>query len=118
MVRVARRTDRRGQWLKGLLDLCLLGILSRGEAYGYEIARHLADGGIGEVKGGTLYPALSKLEDAGLVATSWRESESGPNRKYYVITEDGRRVLEEESSAWSSMSEAASRLMKGVHHDA
>jgi PadR family transcriptional regulator, regulatory protein PadR len=103
--------DRRSQWLKGLLDLCVLGILTRGEAYGYEIARTLEERGIGEIKGGTLYPALAKLETEGLVEATWRSGEAGPNRKYYLITDSGRHVLATESAAWVEFSTAASRLI-------
>jgi PadR family transcriptional regulator, regulatory protein PadR len=103
--------DRRSQWLKGLLDLCVLGILTRGEAYGYEIARTLEQEGIGEIKGGTLYPALAKLETEGLVEATWRSGESGPNRKYYLITESGRRALAKDSAAWAEFAGATSRLI-------
>ncbi len=104
-------SEKRSQWLKGLLDLCVLGILTRGEAYGYEIARTLEEQGIGEVKGGTLYPALAKLETEGLVEATWRSGEAGPNRKYYLITESGRRALVAESAGWAEFSAAASRLI-------
>lgn len=108
---MARQVDKRGQWLKGLLELCVLGILSGGEAYGYEISAMLAEAGIGEVKGGTLYPALAKLEEEGLVSPVWRSGEGGPNRKYYRITEVGRAVLAEDGARWLALSRAASQLI-------
>jgi hypothetical protein len=60
--------DRRASWLKGVLDLLVLAGLTEGESYGYEIAKTLAGSGLGQIKGGTLYPVLNRLEEAGLVA--------------------------------------------------
>lgn len=108
---MGRQVDKRGQWLKGLLELCVLGILSRGEAYGYDISGTLADAGIGEVKGGTLYPALAKLEDEGLVSPVWRSGDGGPNRKYYRITDQGRVVLADDGARWFALSQAAAQLI-------
>jgi PadR family transcriptional regulator PadR len=108
---VARHSDKRSQWLKGILDLCVLGILVDGEAYGYEIAGRLAERGIGEVKGGTLYPALAKLEDDGHVVATWRAGDGGPNRKYYRITPSGTAHLALESAGWQALADAAGELM-------
>ncbi len=108
---MARRRDKRSQWLKGILDLCVLGILVEGEAYGYEIAGRLADDGIGEIKGGTLYPALTKLEDDGYVVATWREGDGGPNRKYYRITQAGSAYLDLESAGWQTLADSAAELM-------
>lgn len=108
---VVQRGDKRGQWLKGILDLCVLGILVDGEAYGYEITAQLAERGIGEVKGGTLYPALTKLENDGLATGSWRAGDGGPNRKYYRITEAGLAYLAQESAGWQALAASAADLM-------
>jgi PadR family transcriptional regulator PadR len=72
--------ERRSQWLKGLLDLCVLARLRQEEAYGYEIARGMEADGFGEIKGGTLYPLLNRLERDELVTTVWRANERGPDR--------------------------------------
>ena len=108
---MAGHSDKRSQWLKGILDLCVLGILVDGEAYGYEIAARLADDGIGEIKGGTLYPALAKLEEDGNVVATWRTGDGGPNRKYYSITQTGAAYLALESAGWQALADAASGLM-------
>lgn len=108
---MAGHSDKRSQWLKGILDLCVLGILVDGEAYGYEIAGRLADHGIGEIKGGTLYPALAKLEDDGHVVATWRTGDGGPNRKYYSITPTGAAHLALESVSWQAFADAAAELM-------
>ena len=75
---------------RGLLELCVLNALSRGECYGYELCRQLEEvPGLG-VTEGTLYPLLSRLRLAGLVSTRLEESSDGPVRKYYQLTAAGR----------------------------
>ncbi|MFJ8669262.1 PadR family transcriptional regulator [Streptomyces sp. NPDC093600] len=92
--------DRRSSWLKGVLDLLVLSCLTDGESYGYEIAKSLAGAGLGEIKGGTLYPVLNRLEEAGLLEAEFRAAERGPGRRYYRLTERGREHLAAESGAW------------------
>ena len=78
---------------KGLLDLCILRVLSEREFYGYELVKTLVDvPGLGLTEG-TLYPLLSRLRVQGLVSTRLEESTEGPARKYYTLTREGRRVL-------------------------
>ena len=93
-------TDLTSTWLRGVLDLSLLGLLAPGEAYGYELARSLEESGIGAVPGGSLYPALLRLEKAGHLRSQWRAGEGGPGRKYYALTAAGRRALERDARAW------------------
>ena len=62
---------RTGQWLHGFLDLCLLSLLHEGPDYGFALAQRLTSAGLGEIPGGTLYPALVRLEQQGLVEVSW-----------------------------------------------
>ena len=108
---MSRRTpDPRRQWLKGALELCILGILRDGPAYGYDLAQTLAGAGLGEIKGGTLYPALTRLEDNGHVTTEWRPGPSGPNRKYYAITTSGRQWLDEKTDEWHAFTEAVTAM--------
>ncbi|MFF7179061.1 helix-turn-helix transcriptional regulator [Streptomyces sp. NPDC008121] len=92
--------DRRSSWLKGVLDLLVLSRLTDGESYGYEIAKALAEAGLGEIKGGTLYPVLNRLEEAGFLDAEFRAAERGPGRRYYRLTERGREHLAAESAAW------------------
>ncbi|MFP3990480.1 PadR family transcriptional regulator [Streptomyces sp. E11-3] len=92
--------DRRASWLKGVLDLLVLASLTDGESYGYEIAKTLAGAGLGQIKGGTLYPVLNRLEEAGLVAAEFRATEKGPGRRYYSLTEQGRQTLGEQGGLW------------------
>lgn len=104
-------SERSGQWLRGVLDLCVLGALCGGEAYGYALAQRLEAEGLGVVKGGTLYPVLGRLERAGLVASSWQEGEHGPGRKYYAITPPGRALLAEEGASWHRFAVAVGSLV-------
>lgn len=80
----------------------LLSILARGESYGYAIMQRVHDlsGGEVEWKDGTLYPVLHRLEDEGLIISSWRISEAGRRRKYYRITPKGQKALDAEKRQW------------------
>ncbi|MFE1169911.1 PadR family transcriptional regulator [Nocardiopsis sp. NPDC058789] len=92
--------DRRSSWLKGVLDLLVLAGLTEGESYGYALAARLDEAGFGRIKGGTLYPVLNRLEEAGLVVAEFRAAEKGPGRRYYHLTDQGRAVLAEQGAAW------------------
>ena len=81
--------------------MCVLAVIARGPTYGYAIASDLADAGLGELKGGTLYPLLGRCEQAGWVAVEWRAGESGPGRKYYTLTPGGRSELTLLSRRWA-----------------
>lgn len=92
--------DRRASWFKGVLDLLVLASLTDGESYGYDIAKQLGAAGFGQIKGGTLYPVLNRLEEAGLVAAEFRATAKGPGRRYYSLTAAGREVLAEQGELW------------------
>src|SRR4030095_6139702 len=78
---------------KGVLELCILRALETDERYGYDLVKELAAvPGLG-LSEGTLYPLLSRLRVAGLIASRLQESAEGPARKYYTLTRDGRRTL-------------------------
>ncbi len=104
--------QRNGQWLKGVLDLCVLGALRNGEAYGYQLSRILEAAGLGVIKGGTLYPVLNRMESDGLVDVAWRASEKGPNRKYYELTDEGEGVLDDAAKQWQAFAEVTVALME------
>jgi PadR family transcriptional regulator PadR len=87
--------------LKGVLDLCLLSALAHGESYGYEIGQRLEKSGLGAIAGGTLYPALLRLERLGLVVCDWRAGSGGPARKYYWLSDEGEATLRSASAEWS-----------------
>lgn len=98
-------------WLHGFLDLCLLAMLRERADYGYGLAQRLATAGVADVPGGTLYPALLRLEEQGLAVPSWAPSESGPRRKYYEITPAGRNVLDEQAAQWSRFRDGVDTLL-------
>ncbi|MBB0230808.1 PadR family transcriptional regulator [Streptomyces calidiresistens] len=108
-------TDRRASWLKGVLDLLVLSCLTDGESYGYEIARRLEEAGLGTIRGGTLYPVLNRLEEAGLLDAEFRAAERGPGRRYYRLTEAGSTVLHEQGAAWNEFHRlVGEHLAKGL----
>ncbi len=102
-----------GEWLRGVLEVCVLRVLADGETYGYAIAARLADNGLGVVKGGTLYPLLNRLELAGLVTTQWRAGDGGPGRKYYQLTDDGQHELERTAAHWACFTEVTGLIVNG-----
>ena len=84
------------------LNPIILSLLAHGEAYGYQIIQrieHLSDGKL-QWTAGTMYPVLHRLETKGLIEAFWRPPESGPRRKYYRLTDKGRRALEVEKRQW------------------
>ncbi len=97
------------QLKKGVLELCVLAVLSKGDGYAYDIASQLAEGiDMGE---GTIYPLMRRLQDEGLVATYLAESPSGPPRKYYRLTETGRASLQTQKDEWASFSRAVNAIL-------
>ena len=98
---------------KGLLELCILNALAGQERYGYELVKTLvAIPGLGTTEG-TLYPLLSRLRVQGLVSTRLEESSEGPARKYYALTKDGRRIMDEMNDYLDTLSQGARQLQKG-----
>ncbi len=98
------------QWLRGLLDVCLLATLAPEPRYGYEMTRHLADAGL-DVAEGSIYPALGRLERAGLIEGFLREGAGGPPRKYYRLTRSGAAVLEQRTAEWGRFSDAVGSVL-------
>ena len=92
----------RSQMRKGVLEYCILCILSRKEAYASSILEELKNANMLVVEG-TLYPLLIRQKNQGLLSYRWEESTQGPPRKYYVITEKGRAQLAEMDAAWQEM---------------
>lgn len=90
------------QMRKGLIEFCVLHIISRGEVYTSDLIEELTDAHMIVVEG-TLYPLLNRLKTAALVEYRWVESESGPPRKYYSITEKGDAFITTLSTTWSAL---------------
>jgi PadR family transcriptional regulator PadR len=92
------------EWLRGVLGICVLRIVAHAPTYGYAIATELAAAGFGDIKGGTLYPLLARLEKNGLVTVDWRTGEGGPGRKYFTLTDLGHSELEQGLDQWRAFS--------------
>lgn len=97
------------QLKKGVLDLCVLAILARGDSYAYDIASRLAaDIGMGE---GTIYPLMRRMQAEGLVKTYLVESAAGPPRKYYRLTPAGRATFVSQRAEWEQFAGSVSRIL-------
>ena len=99
----------RSQMRKGVLEYCILSILSQKEAYASSLLEELKAANMLVVEG-TLYPLLIRQKNQGLLSYRWEESPQGPPRKYYVITEKGRSQLAEMDAAWQEMVESIQAL--------
>lgn len=98
------------QMRKGILEFCILHIISRGEVYASDMLEELTSAKIMVVEG-TLYPLLTRLRKAGLVEYKWVESTSGPPRKYYTITDEGRAFLNNLGSTWKELMESTNQII-------
>jgi len=99
------------QLRRGVLEYCVLALLRDGERYGFDIVRTLSDVDGMVTSEGTLYPLLSRLRREDLVTTTWRESESGPPRRYYSLTDAGSKAVLEFTSDWTRFREAVDSLL-------
>lgn len=97
------------QFKKGALEICVLSQLAQGDKYGYELTERISEEM--SIASGTLYPILRKLKADEYVTTYLVESESGPARKYYKLTEKGYRYQEELLKEWKEFIEAVERLI-------
>lgn len=91
-VKVVNTLDS-SQLLKGILQACIISVISEGETYGYQIIQDLTEYGFNHVKDGTLYPILSRLQKKKLIQSRIGESPLGPKRKYFSVTEEGLDYL-------------------------
>ncbi|PKA83837.1 PadR family transcriptional regulator [Ulvibacter sp. MAR_2010_11] len=101
--------NTKAQMRKGVLEFCILSILKDGEAYTSDILETLKDAKLLVVEG-TIYPLLTRLKNAGLLAYRWEESTGGPPRKYYDLTETGKLFLKELNTTWSELQQAVDRV--------
>ncbi len=98
------------QLKKGVLELCVLAVLSSGESYAYDIAAKLADAiDMGE---GTIYPLMRRMQNEGLVDTYLAESSSGPPRKYYRLTAAGREAYAAQKDSYVRFARAVDNILQ------
>jgi PadR family transcriptional regulator PadR len=90
------------QMRKGILEFCILSVIARGEVYASDILGALKEARMIVVEG-TLYPLLTRLKNSGLLSYEWKESTSGPPRKYYKLTPAGEKFLDELKSTWHEL---------------
>lgn len=104
--------SRRTELLRGVLDLCLLAVISESPAYGYEMTKRLGDRGLARVGEGSIYPLLGRLERDGLVETyRARSSNGGPPRKYYRPSQAGRVALAIGLPEWRATRDAVDAVL-------
>ncbi|MFD1817187.1 transcriptional regulator, PadR family [Pseudarcicella hirudinis] len=99
------------QMRKGILEFCILHIISRGEVYASDMLEELTSAKIMVVEG-TLYPLLTRLKNSGLLDYKWVESTSGPPRKYYVLTDDGKTFLDQLKETWIELQSSVNQITK------
>jgi len=102
------------QMRKGILEYCVLLIISRGEIYASDIIAELKRAKLLVVEG-TLYPLLTRLKNNGLLSYNWVESTSGPPRKYYVLTPEGRQILTQLDTTWQELVYAITTSQQGAN---
>ncbi len=101
------------QLRKGLVELCVLGALDGGEAYGYEILQRLGQAGHLAISESTVYPILVRLAKEGVLEVRVAPSPSGPPRRYYHLTDAGRARLGEMHRYWRDLTAAVDSLLSG-----
>ncbi len=103
--------NSKAQMRKGILEYCILLIISREDAYTTDIINLLKESKLIVVEG-TLYPLLTRQKNAGLLSYRWEESTQGPPRKYFTITELGRKYLKELDKSWKELVESIDSIRK------
>ena len=102
--------NSKAQMKKGILEYCILAVISKGEAYASDILEEMKKSELIVVEG-TLYPLLTRLKNDGLLSYNWVESKSGPPRKYYQLTKEGENFLNELKTTWTQLVEAVERVV-------
>lgn len=103
----------RSQLMRGTLEGCIVRIISEKETYGYEIISKLQEYGFEDVKEGSTYPILLRLEKKKIIASIYKESPLGPKRKYYFLTDIGKEFLREFEIVWNDVKKSVDRILKG-----
>jgi PadR family transcriptional regulator PadR len=101
--------NTKAQMRKGILEYCILSVLSRNSCYASDIIKELKEAEVIVVEG-TLYPLLTRQKNAGLLSYRWEESQQGPPRKYYELTEAGKTHLADLDNSWQELVESVNRI--------
>ena len=104
---------------QGTLELLILKVVAFGPVHGYAIAQRLqqVSRDVVQVPQGSLYPALHRLEDRGLLAADWKETETGREAKFYKLTRKGRARLDAETESWARLTEAVGLILRMSEDD-
>ncbi len=105
--------NTKAQMRKGILELCVLSIISEKEAYPSDIIKQLKASKLIVVEG-TLYPLLSRLKNSALLQYTWKESKTGPPRKYYSLTDTGTEFLHGLVETWDELNHAVNQSTKKI----
>ncbi len=101
--------NTKAQMRKGILEYCILSVLSRNSCYASDIIKELKEAKVIVVEG-TLYPLLTRQKNAGLLSYRWEESQQGPPRKYYELTPDGQTYLTDLDKSWEELVESVNLI--------
>ena len=101
--------NNKAQMRKGILEYCILSVLSRNSCYASDIIKELKEAEVIVVEG-TLYTLLTRQKNAGLLSYRWEESLQGPPRKYYELTEEGRKYLADLDKSWLGLVESVNQI--------
>lgn len=107
----AEQSGLMAQMRRGALEFCVMALLEERERYGFELVQNLAEVDGMVTSEGTIYPLLSRLRRDGAVETTWRESASGPPRRYYRLTAAGRHALRAFRGEWTRFRTAVDHLL-------
>ena len=101
--------NTKAQMRKGILEYCILSVLSRNSCYASDIIKELKEAEVIVVEG-TLYPLLTRQKNAGLLSYRWEESPQGPPRKYYELTKEGKEYLADLDESWNELVESVNMI--------
>lgn len=104
-----------GDFLRGHTETIILRLLIENDSYGYEISKNIIDrsGGMIDIKDATIYTAFRRMENEGLLATYWGDGVGGARRRYYAITEKGRKLYEQKKEEWNKLRKVLNSLILG-----
>lgn len=107
--RIMTIENTQSQMRKGILEFCILSIIRRGEAYPSDIVEEMKAANL-QILEGTLYPLLTRLKNSGMLTYRWVESNSGPPRKYFSLTEQGEAFYKDLEQTWTELSNGVNTL--------
>ena len=102
------------EWLRAVLTMAVLSTLADHDSHGYAISQRLREVGLGEIKGGTLYPLLARQQDAKIVDHSWEHEGGGPARKVFHLTSRGRAEVESLTSRWRDFNRTIEQMLQPI----